>query len=775
MVDSDLGQFGDYRLLSKLAQGGMAEIFLAENPAGELCALKRILPHLAHQENFIRMFIDEARIVSQLIHPNITAVTDQGKHEGYYYIAMEFVQGHSLLAFAERAKASRMSLPMGLLAYVVAELLSGLGYAHHAQDKRGRPLGIVHRDVTPQNVLISYQGEVKLIDFGVAKARARLTQTEAGFTKGKLAYMSPEQARGEEIDGRSDLFSVGIVLYELTTATRLFNKEGPGGILSAIVNDPIPSPRSKVSNYPKALEAIVMRALAKDLNHRWQEAEDMRQALLRFAASERPPPGSTRLAELLHDLMGPPASQAVVRAFREERSKSVLGAAQPFVEPKRGRGDETRVLLPDEAPSPYQEASRVEITSDGVPVVLPGPDQDSSADLPSQAAIEVPEPDLPRRVAFAQALRDRSDAWSALWRRRRAAILGVFFGLIMLLGGLGAWVLGGSTPDSEASKVEDATEATHLDDPEGSTRSASGAQASAIPKATPQGPPTLRLESDPPGAAIAIDGIGLAEVTPYQIRDLRPNARLHLELRLPGYQPFQTEIKAPARGELQRRFQLIREAGSLWVESDPPGAEIWVNGRRSGERTPAVLKDLPSGKLKVTLRLKGYQRAESEIKLADGDQLKLSFPLVLDEAQLPGAEVEIKSRPPGCEVFLKNRRLGTTPLNSRLRPGEHQLRLRCKYHHEAVRDLWLMPGESQKLEVQLEPSAFGYLSLSVTPEAGSRVTLNGQRVRLPIRFLKVVPGRHAVQVENRGLGKTKRFNVNIGPNQNVARRVNLTR
>ena len=309
MADSFPIDFGEYRLLRKLAQGGMAEIFLAQDPKGQICAVKRILPHLAHEESFIRMFIDEARIVSHLEHPNIAGVYGHGKVDGYYYIAMEFVQGHSLLAVSERAKQVKMPLPRGLLGWVVAELLAGLGNAHSARDPRGRHLGIVHRDVTPQNVLISYEGEVKLVDFGVAKARARLTQTEAGFTKGKLSYMSPEQARGEELDGRSDLFSVGIILHEITTNSRLFNKEGPGGILGAIVNDPIPRPSLKIRDYPAPLEDIVMRALDKDVNTRWQTAEEMRDALLRFGRRERPAAGQARLKDLVYDLFGAPDSQ----------------------------------------------------------------------------------------------------------------------------------------------------------------------------------------------------------------------------------------------------------------------------------------------------------------------------------------------------------------------------------------------------------------------------------------------------------------------------------
>ena len=386
-------EFGEYRLLRKLAQGGMAEIFLAQNRAGEFCAVKRILPHLAYEEGFIRMFIDEARIVSQLDHPNIAGVLDDGRHDGFYYIAMEFVQGHSLLAFTERAKATKMPLPLGLLSYVVAELLSGLGFAHTARDAKGRPLQIIHRDVTPQNVLISYDGEVKLIDFGVAKARARLTQTEAGFTKGKLSYMSPEQARGEVLDGRSDLFSVGIILHEITTNTRLFNKEGPGGILGAIVNEPIPPPSRRRKEYPKALESIVMRALEKDVGSRWQTAEDMREALLRFARKERPSPGAGRLKELIYDLFGAPDSQEVIEAVQSTSEPTpphvALRGRPSVVEVQNRREDETRMLRAEYEVSPSRvQRDLRQLTSPGTPAIEVPPDDEPPVPEPRRTEPE---------------------------------------------------------------------------------------------------------------------------------------------------------------------------------------------------------------------------------------------------------------------------------------------------------------------------------------------------------------------------------------------------
>ena len=575
-------EFGEYRLLRKLAQGGMAEIFLAQNRAGEFCAIKRILPHLAYEEGFIRMFIDEARIVSHLEHPNIAGVYDQGKHDGFYYIALEFVQGHSLLAFTERAKATKMPLPFGLLSYVVAELLAGLGCAHSARDAKGRHLQIVHRDVTPQNVLISYDGDVKLIDFGVAKARSRLTQTEAGFTKGKLSYMSPEQARGEELDGRSDLFSVGIILHEVTTNSRLFNKEGPGGILGAIVNDPIPPPSRRRKDYPKNLETIVMKALEKDVDYRWQTAEEMRDSLLRYARKERPTPGPQRLKELIYDLFGPPESQEVIEAaqassdptpphvalrgrpsvvevLNRPRGSSVSGSSEP------PREDETRMLRPGiEAYPSRVERDLRQMTSAGAIAI----------DLPTDDEPPVPEPTQPARVRFAQFLAALSQDIQVSWRNQRGRWVAGLFGMSVLLflaiaaptgllAAMGRWI-GGA-----AQNVR-------------SLRSSAGLDARPVVDAGLR-PTILRLQSQPPGASITVNGMGMGAVTPHDLSDLPTGKHLQIKLSLPGFRPAEEEVMlSPNQGVQDITLSLIRMEGAVEVMSDSDG-RVRLCQRRANE------------------------------------------------------------------------------------------------------------------------------------------------------------------------------------------------
>src|SRR5262245_18293462 len=211
--------FGNYRLVRRIARGGMAEVFLARHLGMEgferRVAIKRILPHLSEAEEFKSMFLDEARLAAQLTHPNIVHIYDFGRVDEYYFIGMEFVDGVDLGRLIRHAR--NRPVPFEFAARIFSDVCSGLHYAHNAVDGEGRPLGLVHRDVTPQNVLVTYDGVVKLVDFGIAKAAWQAGRTRPGVVKGKFAYMSPEQVEGRRLDGRSDVFSAGICLYELIT------------------------------------------------------------------------------------------------------------------------------------------------------------------------------------------------------------------------------------------------------------------------------------------------------------------------------------------------------------------------------------------------------------------------------------------------------------------------------------------------------------------------------------------------------------------------------
>jgi len=260
----------------------MAEVFLAHDAsvAGveRMVVVKRVLPNLAQDDQFIQMFLNEARIATRLNHPNVAHVYEVGQHEGTYYIAMEFIHGADLGAVLRKADTARLS--PSLVALIGARVASALHHAHNCTDLCGKPLHVVHRDVSPQNIRISHEGIVKVLDFGIAKARSNVDTTQSGVLKGKYPYMSPEQISGEELDARSDLFSLGIVLHEMLTYRRLFKRANTLETIKDILEWEIPAPPSSAEmEVPEHLGRIVMKALKRDREARYSSAREMQQAL----------------------------------------------------------------------------------------------------------------------------------------------------------------------------------------------------------------------------------------------------------------------------------------------------------------------------------------------------------------------------------------------------------------------------------------------------------------------------------------------------------------
>ncbi len=278
--------FGKYLLLDRINIGGMAEVWRAKTfGAGgfeRLVAIKRILPNIAEDEEFITMFIDEAKITVQLNHANIAQIYELSSISNSYFIAMEYVSGKDMRAVFDRCRKRGEPAPIPLSCYLIAQCCEGLDYAHRANDKAGRPMGIVHRDVSPQNALISYEGEVKVIDFGIAKAAGKATKTQAGILKGKFGYMSPEQIRGLPLDRRSDVFAIGVCLYEMLTGERLFVGDSDFSVLEKVRKVEVLPPSHFNRKIPDALEKIVMKALAKDVDERYSYASELGEDLRKF-------------------------------------------------------------------------------------------------------------------------------------------------------------------------------------------------------------------------------------------------------------------------------------------------------------------------------------------------------------------------------------------------------------------------------------------------------------------------------------------------------------
>ena len=278
--------FGKYFLVDRIATGGMAEIFKAKTFSHggfeNLLVIKRILPHISDNADFVDMFIDEAKTSAALQHANVVRVYDFGRIVDNYFIAMECVDGKDVRNILRKLARQRTYFPPHFVAFVAQEACKGLHYAHTKTDLHGRPYGIVHRDVSPSNILVSYDADVKIVDFGIAKARSNAYQTRDGMLKGKFEYMSPEQADGREIDHRSDLFSLGICMYEMMTNRRLFKTDNELATIRRIQACDFQPPRALNPDLPPELEAICLKALSRDPEHRYQSAHEMGEALRAF-------------------------------------------------------------------------------------------------------------------------------------------------------------------------------------------------------------------------------------------------------------------------------------------------------------------------------------------------------------------------------------------------------------------------------------------------------------------------------------------------------------
>ncbi|HSD90764.1 MAG TPA: serine/threonine-protein kinase, partial [Kofleriaceae bacterium] len=301
-------QIGRYQVLKQLASGSIADVLLARASGLEGFArhvvLKRIKPELAKEDKFANAFLEEARIAASLNHQNIVQVHDIGEQDGTYFFAMEYVHGEDVRTIIAKVRERGEAVPLEIAVAIIMAAASGLHHAHEKVSTTGEKLNIVHRDVAPSNILVGYDGSVKLVDFGLAKAAQRSTTTAAGTVKGKSSYMSPEQCKGEPVDRRSDTFGLGIVLFELVTAQRLFKGPTEYATMAAVVDGEIPPPSRIRADVPPALDAIILRALSRKPAERYQTAESFRAAVEAFAVEYQLRTSNKALADYLIRLFG---------------------------------------------------------------------------------------------------------------------------------------------------------------------------------------------------------------------------------------------------------------------------------------------------------------------------------------------------------------------------------------------------------------------------------------------------------------------------------------
>jgi len=388
-------RFGDYELIEKIATGGMAEIYLARHVANQGFArpvvVKRMLPQLAVRRDFVTMFLDEARLAANLSHPNVVQVFNLGEAEGSYFMAMELVDGPHLGSLFAHSLRQRRPLPVDLCVYICARSADGLDHAHDLKDPAtGLALQIVHRDISPQNILVSRHGDVKVTDFGVAKATTQEAKTRTGIIKGKVSYMSPEQCLGDRVDRRTDVFALGIVLYELLTRRRLFRDKSDLLVMQRITQENVPPPSTLNPSVDIELDAICMRALARDRTKRYSTAADFSEALDIWLATHGVADARARLGRWMEEhapdlgisqasLQGPPARAEAPFVAIDGDSQNDQTTTTPV--PNFAATDDGRAHVPGAAPHARSAAVR---PLDSTPeATVPNPPAGDSSPLPS--------------------------------------------------------------------------------------------------------------------------------------------------------------------------------------------------------------------------------------------------------------------------------------------------------------------------------------------------------------------------------------------------------
>ncbi len=634
--------FGKYLLLERVNVGGMAEVFLGKAFGVEgferLMAIKRILPTMVEDSEFITMFLDEARISVQLNHANIVQIYELGKHDESYYIAMEYVSGKDLRHLLERYRKRKETMPTAQAVLIASKICEGLDYAHRKKDARGMDLNIVHRDVSPQNILLSFDGEVKIIDFGIAKAANRAQKTQAGILKGKFGYMSPEQVRGLPIDHRSDLFAVGVILYEMLTGERLFVGESDFSTLEKVRNAEVLPPRQYNAQIPEGLEKIILKALAKEVEDRYQWCSDFQEDLMRFLMSGDQIYTGKQLGTFM--------KEAFVEDLKkeQERLERIASVSKPEQVETTGLTASRRMPV-----APPVGARK---TGPAMPAAAAPP-----ADDPFQAADpgDGEQPSADRTEVFRSPFADSAKA--ARGQRR-----------------LGDDDEDTATPASEPPTLHGAEAPTQFDGGDDNLEVAKTMIGLTSPLAAPPTKSSTKVRKAPvdepePGAAQSYGGETVMGVRP-PAPPRKTKGAVAVAAPAPELEPEQTEDlppdeTGPATLVPQKKagsklplivggavlavvvavgamLALKPKNGTLTLKVQPASAQVSVSGKAAKNGSQL---ELPAGEYEVQARAAGYLARKQKVTLAAGAAAQVDFALEQEPPPEPEKPPEPKPEP----------------------------------------------------------------------------------------------------------------------------------
>lgn len=598
-------QFGDYFVLKRIGVGGMAEIFLGlRRGPGEfekLYALKAIMGGREKNPTFQHMFQTESEVAARFNHPHVVQLYDVVRIDKLDVMVMEFIPGHTLEEVVQLARERGRELPGDLAVFLLMEVCEGLEYIHTLTDWSGHPLGIVHRDMSPQNIMVTYDGVAKVFDFGIAKLRTRPDNREIlGSMVGKLGYMPPEQVRGDAVDARADVFAVGCMLWELTLGRPLFNQKSDIQRINAVMEEPIPRPTEINERYPRLLERIVMRALEKDPAARFGSCAELREELSKYLKLSATKPDRRQAAAFMGGLFAQEIQSfnddmALARQMAEEKDPTLNIDVHQLMAAVQGQ------LL--EA-SPGGGVVEMKPTAPAA-LVAPLPATLAPASAPPAAASPGPEP-APLAPPVVVGV-------------PRGVVLGIVAVAILLIAAAGA-----------VGYIA-------------ATRS-----AAAAPVAAPVKEGSLTLETTPPGAAVTLNGRRLSVQTPVTLPGLELGVTHRVTLELEGHQPAEREVNLSA-ARAEERVSVTLEAaapasapppaaahGSVRLTATPREVTVSLDGAQVGTGSPLTLSEIPAG-AEHTLRVtaEGFEPVDLTFSVEPGEVKDFEVDLVAEGAAAP--------------------------------------------------------------------------------------------------------------------------------------------
>ncbi len=561
-------RFGRYILLERIAHGGMAEVFRAATMGSEgfakQVAIKRILPHLASEKAFVTMLVDEAKIAATLNHPNVLQVLDLGRESNTYFIAMEFVAGQSLNHVVAMGLRAGVKLPPAFSFHVMMHALRGLAFAHEKTDAFGQPMGIIHRDVSPQNIMVSYDGSVRLADFGIAKAAERSTQTLTGSLKGKPAYMAPEQVQERDFDQRVDVYAMGVVLHELLSMKRMRRAQTDVAVLLDVASGKFPRFEDIGVDLPQAAKDVVYRALEPDPDSRWTTATEMADAMEEAAAALGWHFTPGQVAQQMGKLFPTEISkerdrqgyfQAVLQELTEAPEEEVSTILQRETDKQQAELDSADGAAP---PTPSRPSVAPARNTNNVPT------QRTPAPSPGQVAVLT-------RGTGSNLVAPPMEQPAPPPRSKAPLVVAAMAALLTV--GAGVFVV--------------------------TQKSGSGAA---------KGVGQVIVESTPPGARVTVAGRVLEGTTP-TVADAVPAGPVEILVEKAGHERAKEVAIVAAGGTTKVRLTLAALVKKLPVDSTPSGASVFFNGARVGD-TPLTLTVGEGEEVRVRLELADHVPVE---------------------------------------------------------------------------------------------------------------------------------------------------------------------